>query len=286
MGRRLRSGWSLVFLVVILAGSVFFVRTPVYAAPSVQPIEEDFTYQLRFLFFKQVARAKLRLQPLSGNRYRAELLAETKGLLGFLTGRQKNHYVSEMDYVPSQKRLVTRRFTKTVTAAGEKVSSVTEIDYKNKEYRWVATENGEIKDKGTKPVPDGVIFEDLLSVLFNLRQGALGPLKRGRRIQVSSLPYYQATAEGKTQYNDAYVETFEIRIADLATEKTYRKRFDREDEKGLLVIVQVPQALFGQKSGEVLVWFDETLIPTAARVEDVVLFGDVAGDLERPKKEG
>jgi hypothetical protein len=276
-------------LVFLLAGAVFFGKAPLYAAQADPPIEEDFTYQLRFLFFKQVAKAKLHLQPLSENRYRAELLAETKGLLEFLTGGQKNHYVSEMEYVPSQKRLVTRRFTKTVTTTGEKVSSITEIDYPNKEYRWVATENGEIKDKGSRPIPDGVIFEDLLSVLFNLRRGALGPLKPGRRIQVSSLPYYQATAEGETRYGQAHVETFEIRIANPTTEEAYRKRFERQDEKGLLVVVKVPRALFGQKNGEVLVWLDQKGIPTAARVEDVVLFGDVAGDLERPstsKEEG
>jgi hypothetical protein len=246
--------------------------------------DENFQYQLRFLWFKRVADAGLRIQHLSGGRYRAELRAETKGLLGFLTANQKNVYVSEMTFAPGKRHLVTRRFIKDVTSGGDVSRSVTDIDYEKGEYRWVATENGEIKDQGSKPIPKGVIFEDLLSAFFNLRIGAFGPLERGRRITVTSLPFYQASEDGETEYQKETIRTFEIRIADAFTEQKYRREFGRTGEKGLLVFVQVPRALFGQKSGEVLIWFDPTLLPVSARVEDVLFFGDVAGDLRLPAK--
>ncbi len=247
--------------------------------------EEDFKFHLRFLWFKQVARARLRIRRISGKRYRAELLAETKGFLGFLTGNRKNHYISVMEYVPEKGRLVTRRFTKTVSWGGEVVKSVTEIDYERGIFQWVATENGMLKDKGSEPIPRGVIYEDLLSAFFNLRLGAFGPLTRGRHIRVTSLPYYQASDEDQTEYQKEFIRTFVIRIADASTERDFRRRFSRESEKGLLVFVQVPKALFGQKSGEVLVWFNTNLIPPAVRVEDVILFGDVSGVLQLPTNE-
>ncbi len=248
--------------------------------------DENFQYQLRFLWFKRVADGGLRIQRVSRGRYRAELRAETKGLLGFLTAYQKNHYVSEMTYAPGKKHLVTRRFTKVVTLGSDVSRSVTEIDYEKGEYRWVATENGEVKDKGNKPIPKGVIFEDLLSAFFNLRIGAFGPLERGRRITVTSLPFYQANEDGQTEYQKETIRTFEIRIADALTERKYRRKFGRTGEKGLLVFVQVPRALFGQKSGEILIWFNPNLLPVSARVEDVLFFGDVAGDLRPPAKRG
>lgn len=241
--------------------------------------DENFHYQLRFLWFKRVADGGLHIQHVSQGRYRAELRAETKGLLGFLTANQKNHYVSEMMLAPGKKHLVTRRFTKVVTSGSDISRSVTEIDYEKGEYRWVATENGEIKDKGSKPTPKGVIFEDLLSAFFNLRIGAFGPLERGRRITVTSLPYYQANEEGQAEYQKETIRTFEIRIADALTERKHRHKFGRTGEKGFLVFVQVPRALFGQKSGEILIWFNPNLLPVSARVEDVLFLGDVAGDL-------
>ncbi|MFQ5912572.1 MAG: DUF3108 domain-containing protein [Nitrospinota bacterium] len=283
-GERVRAPGAIRSLAAALASLLFISLAPppsAAAEPISFPEDEDFTYNIRFLWFKRVAQGRLRIHRVSGRRYRAELLAETKGLIGFLTFHQKNHYVSEADYVPESGRLITRRFTKVVTRGRKVAKSVTEIDYESGEFRWMATENREVKDKGSEPIPEGVIYEDMLSAFFNLRHGAFGPLTRGRRVSVSSLPYYQATEKGQTEYEKEFIRSFEIRIADAQTEKAYRRRFGRPDEKGLLVLVQMPRDLFGQKAGEILVWFDTDLIPIAARVEDVIFLGDVSGVLRQ-----
>ncbi len=272
-------------LFVFLARATVLGCAPQAAAatePILAPIEEEFRYNIGFLWFERVAEGRITIRRISDRSYRADLMAETKGFVGFLTNYQKNHYVSEMKYVPEKGRFITSRFTKVVTRGSKVVKSVTEIDYEKGEHRWVATENNEVKDRGTRPIPEGVIYEDILSAFFNLRQRAFGPLTHGRRLTIDALPYYQLTDEGQTDYDNDLIRQFEIRIPDAPTEQEYRRRFDRTNEKGHLVLIQVPKQDFGQKSGEIIIWFDENLIPVATRVEDVVFFGDVTGILQQP----
>lgn len=247
--------------------------------PSLPP-DENYLYDVDFLFFKNIAEGTLRLRRLGNLSYRAELIAETKGIIGFLTSYRKNHYASDLEYDPARGRFFTRNYTKTVYR-GLNISRTTmEIDRQGRTIRWAATSNGGLREKGTEPIPPGVVYEDLLSAFFNFRGGAFGPLSRGRHFTILTLPAYDTPKEERER-GESLARDFDIRLADPETERRYRRAYDREKERGLLVLVKVPKELFGQETGEVRVWFDESLIPVSATVEQAIYFGDVHGTLRK-----
>ncbi len=276
-GRLRRRARALLLLAALLGAAA----SPADSASPRLPRNEDFTYTVHFLWFTNAAKAKLLIRRVGKARYRAELMAETTGFVGLLTQYRKNHYVSEMEYSPEKGRLLSRRYTKTVSLGSDITRSITVIDREKGEIRWTTTENGKVKDEGSEPIPEGIIYEDLLSAFFNLRIGAFGPLTRGRKLTITTLPAYQSTDEGVEDYKKEFVRNFDIRIADAATERAYRKRYEQNQENGLLALVKVPKELFGQKTGEIRVWLDAGLIPVAATVEDAILFGDVHGYLQK-----
>ena len=251
------------------------------AAPKASlPPEENYLYDVDFIFFKNVAEGILRLRRLNNLSYRAELIAETKGFIGFLTGYRKNYYASEMEYDPARGRFLTRHYTKAVHR-GPNISKTTmAIDREARTVQWATTFNGEPLEKGTEPIPGGVTYEDLLSAFFNFRGGGFGPVSKGRHLTVVTLPAYDTSKEEK-ESGESLVRDFDIRIADPASERRYREIYGREKEKGFLVLVKVPKELFGQETGEVRVWFDEGLVPVSATVDRAYYFGDVHGTLRK-----
>ena len=97
---------------------------------------------------------------------------------------------------------------------------------------------------------------------------------------VYTLPDYRAIARGQKDPNDEdRIQEFLIQIANRKKGKAYRLQFERTKEKGLLALIKVPENIFGQKTGEIRVWFDTSLTPVAATVEDAYYFGDVHGTI-------
>ena len=253
------------------------------AAPL--PADESFTYNIEFLWFTQAAQGQLKFRHLGGNRYRAELLAETKGLVGVLMYGRKNHYISELEFDTEKQRFISRLYIKQVRkqAGVERTEAV--IDTESGMVKWKYFWREKLYGKGHDPIPEGARVEDLLSGLFNFRIGGLGPVERGRNITLFTLPNYKAKAtnEGEDSEEEEF-QKFEIRIPTAEAERAYRKRFGRSGEKGLLVLVKVPKNLFGQETGEVRVWLDPEMVPVATTVEDAIYYGDVDGVLVKPEK--
>jgi hypothetical protein len=241
--------------------------------------EEEFHYDVRFLWFHRAAESRLRIRRISKYRYLAEMVAETKGFIGFVTSYRKNYYASEMKYIPHKRRLIPLRFTKIVVIGNLVRTTHSENDYGKRIHFWIVSENEVVKDRGSEPIPYGTIYEDLLSGFFNLRNGAYGPIERGRRITITSQPYSRPRFGTQGNLEKAIARQFVIRIASLPVEQEYRRRSGRVNKKGFLIQVNVPNDFFGQNTGDVLVWLNEKLIPVAAVVEDVILFGDVSGEL-------
>lgn len=251
---------------------------PGAAAPL--PPEETYTYDIDFFFLKSVAEGTIRLRRVSRLGYRAELVAETRGIIGFLTSYRKNQYISEMDYDPGRGRFFARRYTKAIHR-GKNISKTTmEIDAESRAVRWATFYNDKLREKGSEPIPSGVSYEDLLSAFFNFRRGALGSLEKGSRFTIVTLPAYDIP-KGEREEGESLARDFEVRVADPATELSYRKSYGRTGEPGLLVFVKVPKELFGQETGEVRVWFNPALTPVSATVERAYYFGDVHGTLRK-----
>jgi hypothetical protein len=246
------------------------------------PPREIFTYNVRVFIFPRAARGTIRIFQVSKNRYRAELIAETTGIVGFFTRYRKNHYISEIEYLPGRGRFFSRHYTKKVHRGSNVERTTATINREEGKVNWKIYYNDKLKNEGTDPIPEGVQYEDLLSAFFNFRNGVYGPLEAGRKMTILALPDYaeRVRNKDKKKKEDPY-QKFEIRIPDAKSEAAYRKRHGRTGEKGTLALVKVPKSLFGQETGEIRIWFDENVIPVAATVEDAIYFGDVHGTLRQ-----
>ena len=255
-----------------LAAVFFFLAPSVPAFPASpatravsSPPEEDFVYDIDFLWFKKMAEGRLSIRRTGPKRYRADLVARTKGFIGFLTSYRKNHYISEMEFLPDKNRLLSRRYTKTVHSGLDVSKSVTVIDYKKGEIRWETTTNGEIRDKGTEPIPKGLIYEDLLSALFNLRFGAFGPMTHGRQLTITTLPAYASTEEGEVDFKKEFVRNFHIRIS--CTVACPREHY-RDTSRSIHRMHNCfdPCKSVGGSSYHTL-WYADTTLPWSSRLE-------------------
>lgn len=283
------------FAAAMFSFSVSILGMDIATASSIQstyphpqiPFEEIFFYDVRILMFESAAKGFLRIRRVGERQYKAELIAETKGFLGFLSGYQKNHYVSEMEYHPKTRRLVTHRFTKTVTTTniwGRKnvIRTSTEIDYLKGEILWSTFENDTLLGRGSGPARGETVYEDFLSAFFNFRFGAYGLLSRGKRLTLTALPDHFLADEGQGNDLKQISPNIGIRIADGATEQKYRHRLNRASKESLLIFIKVPKGLFGQETGEIQILLDgPDRTPVSVTVEQAILFGDVFGVLRK-----
>ena len=252
--------------------------------PLPPPPQEEFIYNIEFLVFTQAAQAHLRIRRRGKNRYRAELIAETKGLIGLLMYGRKNHYISDMEFDPKKRRFTSRLYTKLVYRQNGVERTTAAIDTKNGLVRWKYFFRDKLIGEGVDPTPKGARVEDLLSAFFNFRLGSLGSLEPGRKMTLFTLPNYRAKAlKEDFSEEEKKFQKFEISIPSAKSTRAYRRKFGRSKEKGLLILVKVPKNLFGQETGEVRVWFDPKMTPVEATVEDAILFGDVIGVLVKSK---
>ncbi len=255
-----------------------------YAAAAPTPPDETFTYNIKFLWFTQAAQGELKFRRIEGNRYKAELIAETKGLVGVLMYGRKNHYISEMVFDPEKRRFVSRLYTKLIHKPDGTERTTAVIDPKNRTVHWKYFWKDKLEGSGVDPMPPGARVEDLLSAFFNFRNGGLGALEPGKKMTLFTLPDYKAKATDKNPDGDEKkFQRFEIRIPTAKAEREYRVKYERKEKKGVLALVKVPKNLFGQETGEVRVWLDTRMVPLAATVEDAILFGDVYGVLVKPE---
>jgi hypothetical protein len=112
----------------------------------------------------------------------------------------------------------------------------------------------------------GVVYDDYLSGLYNIRSGAYGPMRDGKTY-VLNVP----KKEGK------------ITLA-LAQREETRQRLYREGppgEKTFFCRIFMPKEDLGSGTGRLEGWFSGQGVPLTGVVEDVALLGDVRGTLLR-----
>jgi hypothetical protein len=271
---------SLVLLLFVLSGlsrgsepTLGPAPLPGVSLPTTSLRPEFLEYDIGFLWFRQVARGEISLQPEGpAGRFIATLEAKTQGFIGWLTLYRRHIYRSFLRFDPLLQRLTSTRFVKVETVRQDSSETVTELDYVRREMTWRHYENGVLDEEGREPIPPGVIYEDILSAFYNLREGFYGPLHPGKRLTLTTLPLREQPKSKKLT-----VRSFDIRVATPEEEAKERRRFPQLAREGLLAIVRIPKEIFRQKTGEVRIWFGRDLIPLSAVVEDAIFYGDVKG---------
>lgn len=231
-------------------------------------LEEKVNYDINFLWFTKAAVGKLYFLR-EGNGFKAVLEAETRGFIGFLTFYRKHIYISHMSYFPDLKRMRVDFFERYVKVGSSEEKTLTWTDYDRQVLRRKDYKRGSLIENVEEPIPEGVIYEDILSAFYNVRLGYYGPIKRGRQFIVNSLP-----SDG--------VSTIEVNFTTKEESLKHRDLFgDKFDENMLGARVKVSKDLFKSKKGEISMLFDDALVPVYGVVEDYVGFGDIMGILKR-----
>jgi hypothetical protein len=284
-GPRRAATRALLLMALLLVGVGGEVRAQ--GAPEAQalpPIAASFSgerlgYDVSFLVFGRAAVSRLTLEPgpvgapgrpLSGSatsgdagHYVARASIETKGFVGWLN---KRRHVYTSDLVPCEggRRWCSRRFVMDLTERGHREVRTTSIDPARGFVTWTVERAGVVVETGGEPMRPDHRYDDMLAALYNFRAGVYGPVERGRRYEIQTLP-----VKG--------VRTFTIRVLDGDEEAGARRKLEL-GKGGLVIAAKVPEEIFGRE-GEVFAWLSPDLVPLGGTVERYIGFGDVHGRL-------
>ncbi len=237
---------------------------------EVEPVvEEDLVYDISFLIFRNAAVGSLKIRYLpERDLYEGVVAAQTKGIIGFLSFYRRDTYRSLMRLAPDG-RLIPVEFHKKVRMGGSETASTTVLDYQAGVIRWRSTKVNDYEtevEAKSHPIPAGAVYEDFISAFLNLRRGVYGPIRPGKEIRVPSLPTEKwfKEREKKTQY-------FTIKVGE--------RRVDKDGVSRMVITLNVPKELFGQKVGKIQFHIGDDKVPSRITAKKVILFGDMKGKL-------
>lgn len=230
---------------------------------------ERLRYDVSVLFFHRAAISRLTLEPgrrdsvphLSGSApsadasyYVARATVETKGFVGWLAKR-RHVYTSVLVPCEDGGRWCSRRFVMDLTDRDHHEVRTTVVDPASGVVAWTVERDGHVVETGDEPMEPGRHYDDMLAALYNFRAGVYGPVERGRRYEIETLPL-----EG--------VQTFTIRVLAGSEEAEARRKL-KLGAGGVVIAARIPEAIFG-KEGEVVAWLSDDLVPLGGAVEDYV----------------
>lgn len=226
-------------------------------------VDEELTYRVGYWIFDDVAEGKLSLKKESETDYVATLSAHTTGSFWGIIKR-KDVYISHLKLSPDGKRFLPSYFEKRIETRGKTRFTVTKIDLEKKLVSWKSW-GGDVEDKfGEAIIPDGNPADDPIAAFYNFRYGVYGRVELGKEFRI-----YTAPKSDKPPH-------IYMRVAGNG-EKGGKFKHNQSTE--FLVFATIEKELFGSQTGELEIIFGKDMIPTAAVVKDVMLFGDVTGKL-------
>ena len=226
---------------------------------------ETLTYDIDFLFFDKAATATVRFFEYNG-KYFSTLTAETKGVVGFFTNYRKHYYKAAFDIIDGGMRVQTSKFERDVIIGKDKERTVHFLDYPSRTHFWFIFSDGNLKQRSRDPIPEEVIFDDILAFFYNFRNGVYGDLKKGGTYKINTLP--ESSMKSITTYINTEEEQEQFRIQEQRAKK---------DEMLLKVII--PKDVFKTDTGELVCWTSNHYIPLETTIKDYLLLGDLHGKL-------
>lgn len=230
-------------------------------------VGEVLYFDISFLWFKNAATAKVGFYEKDGTYY-SSLEAKTKGFVGFFTGFRKHIYRTNFDIIEGGKRVRANKFMRKVIEGGNVEKSEHFFDYNLREHRWLNYENEEITESSKEEIPIGINFDDVLTAFYNFRNGVYGPIRKGNRYTVQTIP---------EKGNDK----ISIYIREIEQENKIRIEQGRKPGDELLIDLLVPKNIFKTKSGRLRFWSSKHLIPIESTIKDYILLGDLHAVLNR-----
>ncbi len=226
---------------------------------------ETLTYDIDFFFFDKAATAKVSFFEYKG-KYFSTLTAETKGVVGFFTNYRKHFYKAAFDIIDDGQRVQTSKFERDVIIGKDKERTVHFLDYPSRTHFWFLFSGGELKERSRDPIPEEVIYDDILAFFYNFRNGVYGDLEKGGTYKIHTLP------ENSMKSITTYINTEE-------EQERFRIQEQRGKRDEMLLKVTIPKDVFKTETGELVFWASNHYIPLETTIKDYLLLGDLHGKL-------
>jgi len=237
---------------------------PLDSGPLRVFLNRELAYDISFLWFEQLAEAKLRFLPAGEpRRYRAVLEAHTLGVAAWLTKDREQRYESLMT-LGEDGRFHAERYSSAIyKGRGSQRRGRTktyQYYFKQREVRISVDRGGVVTEGEPLPMEEGPEPGDMLTTFINFMAGNYGELEPGETLIV---PTY--TPKG---FSDIEVTVLQP-----------GQRVEGFPRGGTLCRVRVDQEVFDTGGGFVYVWFNDEMIPVIGMVEAVLGMGNVRGNL-------
>jgi hypothetical protein len=155
------------------------------AAPGPGAALENLEYRVSLGIWSEVARVHLRLAQVGPNHYRVEFSGAAQGMWRLLSRWLPEGYLTDM--VLEDGRLKPLVFREEFQAKGHRIRKEYRFDYARKVIEvWRGVDSQEPVKNWQAPLREPVY--DLLSLFYNFRLGAFGPLRGGETLKVALLP--------------------------------------------------------------------------------------------------
>jgi len=173
---------------VLLLAVLWFQLAPgpfKVAAAAAPVIRENLEYQISLGPWSDVARVRLVLKELEPGRYLAEFSGAAQGMWQLMSRWLPERYQTEM--VLREGRLLPLVYREEFVSKGQHILKEYRFDHeRGRVSLWRRADGGDPVKKWEVPLK-GPVY-DLLSLFYNVRLGAFGPLPGGSTLRVMVLP--------------------------------------------------------------------------------------------------
>ncbi len=230
---------------------------------------ERLDYHLGIFWLDRIADCTVDFkQDKKNGRYVATMCAKTRGIVGWWYDYRENHYISHMEEVDGGRRLRPVQFERKVIIGDSLDQSISFFDYKERKIDCLIVRNHRVIRQYCHDIPEGIIYEDILSAFYNSRAEVYGKVEKGKKYLIPSIP-------------DKGIDKYIVEVLAEKQDKKQRRKHDWEAGIGFVLKVKVDKSIFGTKEGLFWVWMSEDLIPITGIAEDAIGLGDVIGRLKR-----
>ena len=198
--------------------------------------------------------------------YRTSLEGRAVGFIEALVGPICYRYESYAQYSEAEDRLRPVVFQLTKSRMDQQKRKRVTFDYSARQIIFSRTRsNGQTRIR-REAMKKGNIYEDYLTLSYNFRHGYYGPLMRGRSYR---LPVYIRK----------HMKSLKLQIVSAEEEKRYRRKESVKKDKDFFLQFHVDREDVSSASGEIEGWVSAEAVPIKGTVKDVILVGDLRGEL-------
>ena len=232
---------------------------------------EALHYEIGFWVLKKVAAAKLTFLPADQKgRYVATLVGETQGLIGWLVRYRTDSYRAVMEEVDGGTRLRSLSFEEQVKVGKKTRKHAHTFDHQKRVWVHLTTRRNRTIERVETEIPEGKTYDDFLTASYNFRYGVYGTVERGKTFSVPTFPRKGAN-------------TYDVKIAPRDEEERKRAS-DKVPDGEYLISLWLDPEIINSTEGNIEGWLSKDLYPVDGVIKDVVLFGDVHGQLVKKER--